>query len=135
MTDNGCGCKFNCLTFGAAAALIVGIITAFLRITSAAAASTSFLTAAFGIAILFLLLSFTAAALNGGFVCRCAASVKALLAGIAGTVATALILSARSFAEASVAGAVITGLLLFFFTLMLLSAVCFVKCAAECNNT
>ncbi len=133
----GCNCQNNCTALSVVSSLIVGIITAFLRITGVITVTPAFLWVVFGIAVTYLAITLVATAIAGrekttlGCICSV---LTALLVGILGTILFSVVLLAITFAATSIIGAIITGALLFFFSLTLTETACLVKCLASCNN-
>ena len=122
-------CKNNCTLFALIASLVIGIITAFLRITAVITVTSAFLWVLFGIAVAYLAVAILSAVRFRGSGIGCIANALTLfLAGILGTILTSVILLAIDFVATSIVGAVITGLLVAFFTLIVTSGVCLVKC-------
>ncbi len=137
MTNCGCGCRNNCTALAVIASIIIGVITTVLRITAVITVTPAFLWVLFGIAVVYLLISLIAAPLirsTGVRGCVCTI-LPLLLLGILGTVLTAVILLGITFAATSIAGAIITGLLLLFFSLIITSTACLVKCTVGCQGT
>lgn len=131
-----CDNRNDCLGLALVASLLVGVVTAFLTFAAVITVTPAFLWVVFGIAVGFLGLTLASAALVQGTVpCRGFCRVlSALLVGALGAVLAALVLLAITFAATSLIGAIITGILLFFFSLVLTSAACLVKCLVNCNN-
>lgn len=131
-----CNCKFNCVGLAVIASIIVGIVTAMLRITAVITVTPAFLWVLFGIAVVYLGVMLLSAALLRGIgirYCVCG-NLPAVLTGILGTILTSVILLAITFAATSVIGAIITGALLFFFSLILTATACLVSCVAGCSE-
>lgn len=124
-----CNCenRFSCLTLGFIASLVIGVVTAFLQITAVIAVTPAFLWVTLGIAVVYLAANLFAA--RGG----CCAAVSTVLAGILGTILFSVVLLGITFAATSVIGAIIVGLLLFFFSLTITATACLVKCKANCD--
>ncbi|MEE0968088.1 MAG: hypothetical protein U0M06_01775 [Clostridia bacterium] len=123
-------CRNNCTIFAVAASIIIGIITAFLRITGTITVTNAFLWVTFGIAVVYTavaLLTLLLIGRRGGVGCV-GEALTLFLTGILGTLLTSVVLLAVSFVATSVVGAIISGLLLAFFTLIFASAACLVKC-------
>lgn len=128
-------CRTGCTVFAVVASLIIGVITAFLRITAAITVTPAFLWVLLGIAVVYLAVILVVSAVFRRGCCESLCStVNALLAGILGTVLLSIVLLAVEFAATSVVGAVITGALLFFFFLAVTSATCLVRCLFECEE-
>ncbi len=128
-------CKLDCIVLAVVASLIVGIITAFLRITGAIALTPAFLWVLLGIAVVYLaVLLVSAAVFSEGCCDRLCSIITVLLAGILGTVLLSVVLLAIEFVATSVIGAILTGALLFFFSLTITSTACTVRCFFNCND-
>ena len=133
MTNN-CECQFSCTGKAVISGVIIGIITAVLRYTALITVTPAFLWVLFGIAIGFLgitLLTSASCCANGE---NCCGNLGTFLAGILGTILTSVILLGVTFAATSIIGAIISGILLFFFTLTLVSATCLIKCRYACRD-
>ncbi len=132
----GCNFRCNCTVVSVVAALLVGVVTAFLQITAVITLTPVFLWVAFGIAALYLLV-LAAASTQGGRTERCGCLcviLNTLLTGILFTILFALILLAVGIVATSVVSAILVGLLLFSFTLTLTSTACLVRCLSDCGN-
>lgn len=100
--------RCNCIGLSVIASLIIGIITAFLRITAVISVSQIFLAVLFGIAVIYLAILLAGALLGDRYI-ACAGSchsLTALLTGILGTILTSVVLFAISFVATSVIGAI-----------------------------
>ena len=133
MKTQNCDYGYNCLGYATAASLVIGIITAVLRYTAVITLTPAFLWVVFGVAVLFLVLAVLTPTRNRDKECVCE-SQSARLTGILGTILTSVILLGIEFVATSFAGAVISGLLLFFFSLLITSSVCLVKCKSDCDD-
>ena len=135
MSKCGCDCKCNCAGRAIVASIIIGIIAAILRVTAVITLTPIFLWVVFGIAVAFLGLTLLSAAqIRMSGIRRCVCSiVPTLLTGILGTILTSVILLAIEFVATSIIGAIITGALIAFFTLMITSAACLIKCVVGCS--
>lgn len=136
MNSLNCDCRCRCTTAAIISSAIIGIIAAFLQITGLIAISTGFLWVVFGIAVLYLgVLILSAALARGAEACDCLCpNLRVLLCGILGTILLALILLLIDIASATVIGAILVGLLLFFFALLLTSSACLVRCLSRCDS-
>lgn len=136
MTFIGCENKRDCTGFAIIASLIIGIIVAFLQITAVITVTPVFLLVVFGIAVVYLAVTLIAAsfAQRIGSCRNSCSTLSALLLGILGTILFSAILLAITFAATSVIGAIIVGVLLFFFSLMLTNTACFIKHLINCDN-
>ena len=124
----GCENKFSCTVLAVVASLMIGIITAFLRITGTIALTPAFLWVVLGVAVVYLAVTLVSSALtNRASACLCT-TLSALLAGILGSVLFSVILLAVEFAATSIVGAVFAGILLFFFSLTLTATAYLVTC-------
>ncbi len=131
-----CNNESSCVGGAVVASIIIGIITAFLSFTTVITATPVFLWVLFGIAILYLAITLVIAAFTRGQSnrsCLCTA-LPALLIGILGTILTSVILLGVTFAAVSVVGAIITGLLLTFFSLTVSLFACIAYCLADCSG-
>lgn len=136
MSIMNCDNRRDCTGIAFVVSLIIGIIAAFLQITAVITLTPVFSIVAFGIAIVYLAITLVAAALadrTSTCYSKCT-PLSSLLFGILGTILTAVILLAVGFAATSVIGAIVVGLLFFFFALMITSTACFAKCLTNCNN-
>lgn len=131
MSFLGCNFRCSCTAASAVVSLLVGVIAAFLQITAVITITPVFLWVALGVAVVYL----AVLAVAGIGVERCAclcAILSALLTGILLTALFALILLGVGIVATSVVSAVLVGLLLFSFTLMLAATACLVRCKADC---
>ncbi len=125
-----------CTTLAVVASIIIGIITAFLRFSAIITLTPAFLWTVFGIAVVYLgVTALVSANLStlGTRSCICQ-TLSTLVVGILGTILFALILLAVTFAATSVVGAIFSGVLLGFFSLIITSLACIVKCLSLCSN-
>ena len=130
-----CNCRNNCTSIAIVASIIIGIITAFLRITGVITVTPAFLWVVFGIAVVYLAVVLATTAIaeredTGKCVCP---TLSVLLIGILGTVLLSVVLLAIPFVTTSIVGAIVTGLLLLFFSLTIGATACLAKCLAKCN--
>ncbi len=132
MSIFGCDSRYNCSILGIIASIIIGIVGAFLRFSSTITVTPAFLWTLFGIAIVYLAI-LVATSLATGVPGACG-SVTSLLWGILGTVLFSVVLLGVPFTATSTVAAIITGLLLFFFTLLVTSAACTVRCFTRSGN-
>ena len=128
-------CRLNCTLVAVAASVIIGVITAFLRITAAITLTPAFLWVLLGIAVVYLAVLVVSAAVMHRGVCECLCSiVSSVLAGILGTILLSVVLLGIEFVATSVIGAIIAGALLFFFSLTVTSTACLVRCLFSCEG-
>ena len=130
-----CDNRPDCVGLAAAVSVILGIIAAFLRITAVISVTPAFLWVTLGVAIGFLavLLGFAGCCLRVT-ACNCGNALTAVLAGILGTAVLSVVLLAISFAATSIVGAILVGLLVLFFFLILFGAACLIRCLANTQN-
>ncbi len=129
------GCRPDCTVIAVVASLIIGIITAFLRITGAITLTPAFLWVLLGIAVVYLAVTLVSAALFRDGCCEnLCRIITTLLVGILGTILLSIVLLAIEFVATSVVGAILTGALLFFFFLTVNSMACNVRCFLNCNE-
>ena len=134
MSDFNCR-GFNCNLFAVVASIIIGVVAAFLTITATIEITAISLYVVFGIAVAYLALAFYTFIKNREIRSRCLCNgINILLAGILGSILTAIILLAIPFAATSVIGAIITGLLLFFFSLIFTITACIIRCVTNCER-
>lgn len=136
MHDCNCSCRCRCGLTALIASLLLGVIAAFLRITGVLNLTTLFLWAAFIIAVVYLaVLILSMAVMGKREACACLyTNLRALLAGALGTILFALVLLLIDVAAASVIGAILAGVLIFFFTLMFAGSACLIRCLADCRD-
>ena len=136
MLDCNCNCRCRCNLIALIASLLIGVIAAFLQITGVLAVSTTVLWTALIIAVAYLAVLILSMALMGrkeACACLCT-NLRALVAGALGAILFALVLLLIDVAAASVIGAILVGLLLFFFALLFASSACLIKCLADCRD-
>lgn len=136
MLDCNCNCRCRCNLTALIASLLIGVIAAFLQITGVLAVNTTVLWTALIIAVAYLAVLILSMALMGrkeACACLCT-NLRALVAGALGTILFALVLLLIDVAAASVIGAILVGLLLFFFALLFASSACLIKCLADCRD-
>ena len=134
--NNNCCFKCGCTLFAVIASAIIGIVTAFLTFSATITVTPAFLWTLFGIGIGYLALTLVT---NAYLSCRCGTvctkrTIVGLLVGILGTILTSVILLGITFAATSVIGAIISGLLLFFFSLTIGETACYALCLAQGDN-
>lgn len=138
MTTLNCSCDRNipCSVASYAAALIIGILTAFLRITGVLTIGIAFFWVALGIGVVYLPITLLVAAfLNRGNITHCTCrSLNRLLFAILGTILFSAILLGFTFVTTSIIGAIITGLFFLFLTLIFTLTACLARCIADCSE-
>lgn len=130
-----CNCRNNCTSIAIVASIIIGIITAFLRITGVITVTPAFLWVVFGIAVVYLAVVLATTAIKEKErtnECVCP-TLSVLLIGILGTILLSVVLLAITFVTTSIVGAIVTGLLLLFFALTIGATACLARCLAKCN--
>ena len=136
MERHDCNCRCRCSLTALIASLLLGVIAAFLRITGVLNLTTSFLWAAFIIAVVYLaalILPVAVAGKREACACLCT-NLRAIIAGALGTILLALVLLLIDVAAASVIGAILAGVLIFFFALLFAGTACLIKCLADCRD-
>ncbi len=136
MSCSNCGFKTDCPVLSLLASIVLGIIVAFLRFNAVITLTPAFLWVVFGIAVVYLLVVGVVTRFWGPIFevnCRCMA-IKIILFGALGTILTSLLLLGITFVATSVAGAIFSGLLLFFFVLLIFGTACLTLCQTSCGN-
>lgn len=136
MSVLNCDTRRDCTLIALVVSTIIGIVTAFLRITGVITIPPIFFWVIFGIAVGLLAITLVAVT-SARNIDNCACTEQALgtqLLSILATILLALILLAIEFVTTSVIGAILTGLALLFFSLTLGSTACLIKCLAKCNG-
>lgn len=133
MSITNCGCQTSCTGRAFVASVIVGVLAAFFRFSALITVTPAFLWVLFGIAVGFLGIALFASFFDHSEKSGCCQSLTQFLAGSLGTILTSVILLGITFAATSIIGAIITGLLLFFFSLLVTSATCLVTCRSNCD--
>lgn len=136
LSNRNCTNRCNCTTAAIIAAVIIGVIAAFLQITAVITVTPAFLWVVFGIAVVYLGILVVATALARRpeqSECLCS-TLSAILIGILGTILFAVVLLAVGIVATSVVSAILIGLLLFFFTLTLAGTACYVRQLADCGE-
>ena len=136
MSIINCTCRCARVAGALIISAILGVIAAFLQITAAIAITPTLLGAAFIVAVVFLLTLILATSISsGGEGCDCLCTILgALLWGILGTILFAIVLLLVDIAATSIIGAILVGLLVFFFALMLTSAAAYTRCVKKCED-
>ncbi len=140
MSKLNCNCSCNrgaqCSLLAIGASAIVGIIATLLTITAVITVTPAFLWVLLGIAVVYLAVDLiVAASFKCRRICGCIdAPLSLVLAGILGTILLSIVLLAITFPATSVLGAIIVGVLLFFFSLLITSTVCFIRCLARIED-
>lgn len=131
-----CESKCRCTLWAVIASVIIGVVAAFLQITGIITVGDTFLWVVLGIAVVYLAVVLIAAALARNYDgCRCKCNVlTALLAGILGSVLLSVILLAVGITATSVVSAILVGLLLLSFSLLIASTACYIRCLSDCGD-
>ncbi len=135
---NSCNrCRNNCTTVAVVVSVILGVITAFLRITAVITLTPAFLWVVLGVAVVYLFGTLVSSILvkgQGGIggCCDCT-TLFVLLLSIIGAVILSVVLLAITFAATSVVGAILTGLLVLFFFQIITVTACYVLCLNRCE--
>lgn len=134
--STSCRCfRPGCTFVAVVVSLVLGIITAFLRITGTITLTPAFLWVLLGVAVVYLALTLFTATLSRNECCEgLCSNVTTLLAGILGTILLSIVFLAIEFVATSVIGAILTGALLFFFFLTVTSAACLARCLFNCES-
>ncbi len=134
MNECTCNNRVDCRFLAVAGSIIIGIVAGVLTFTGVISIGIPFLWVALGVGLLYLgTILLTAINSASRIVRECICSVLGILTvGILGTLLTAVILLGVAFAATSVLGAIISGALLTFLSLLVSSAVCLIKCIASC---
>ncbi len=128
MANFACGCRNTCTSIAVVVSLIIGVVAAFLRIMAVITVTPAFLWVTFGVAVAYLAILLVNAFLTEATAASCTAkTVNSLLSGIVGTVLFSVVLLAIPFVATSIVGAILTGVLLFFFSLIITATACLVK--------
>ena len=131
-----CNCKCSCSIISAIAALILGVVAAFLQITGTITVTTTFLWVLAGVAVGYLGLLLLASAIQqqcSHCSCLCA-SLETLLIGALGSILFAAILLAVGIVATSVISAILVGLLIASFVLLVTGTVCVIRNLFACGN-
>lgn len=133
MNTKNCGCLTSCTGRVIVASVIIGVLAAFFRFAALITVTPAFLWVLFGIAVGFLGIILLTSSFRDSENNSCCQSLTQFSTGILGTILTTVILLGIPFAATSIIGAIITGLLLFFFSLLITSATCLVTCRLNCD--
>lgn len=131
-----CNCKCPCSLFSAVTGVILGVIAAFLQITGTITVTTVFLWVVAGVALGYLAILVLASAVQqqcSSCGCLCAA-LNTLLTGALGSILFAAILLAVGIVATSVLSAILVGLLVASFVLLITGTVCVIRNLFDCGN-
>ena len=131
-----CNCKCSCSIFSAIASLIIGVIAAFLQITGTITVTTTFLWVVAGVSVAYLGILLLASSIQQQCQrcsCTCTA-LNTLLIGTLGSIFFAIMLLAIGIVATSIVSAILVGLLVLFFSLMVSSTTCLIQNLFDCRN-
>lgn len=134
MNEVNCICRRTCPLVSVIASIIIGIITTILVVTATITVTPAFYWVALGIAVAFLALLLVTTQRRDSLRCCLCPVIRIKLVGILGTALTSLILLGVGFAATSILGAIITGVLLVFLSLIITASACIIKCLANCDR-
>ncbi len=137
MFNYSCECRSGRVSGVTTLSVILGIVATFLRLTATVTVGTTFLWAVFAAAIAYLggTLLVSAVSARCATLSRCACPLlTALLVGSLGSVLLAVILLTVTFTATGIVGALLFGLLVLFFALMLLSTAALARHIARCEE-
>ena len=129
-------CRRDCTLLAVIAALILGVVAAFLQITAAITVTPAFLWVALGIAVGYLGVLPVTTVLTHSTGCKpCICNtLRTVLTGILGVILFAVVLLAVGIVATSVVSAILVGLLVAFLTLTFAGSACLVLCLADCET-
>ena len=125
--------RYNCLDFAVLASIVIGVIAGILRYMAIITLTPAFLWVIFGIATVTLGLLVAIVTLRRLDLCSIPTIFTAII-GILGTILFSIILLGITFAATSVIGAIISGLAVGFFALIITALSCFIKRSITCND-
>ena len=127
MSNSKCSGCFDCSIFALVVSIIIGVISAILVGTGTIVVESYFLYGAVITALVYLAALVLAGSIGTGL-CNCgSSSVTYVLVGILGTILLAGILLAAVI-PVGLFGSLLSGVLVFFISLMLSSVACLVSC-------
>lgn len=127
MGRQNCNNRNECLIIAIAASVVIGIVAGVLAVTGIIAVTPAFLWVLFGIAVVYLLVAFVVSSLRRFDTPYSSRSLAAaFIAGILGTILFSIVLLGITFPATSALGAIIVGLLLAAFALVITTTACFV---------
>ena len=135
MSKLSCYCGNDCTVLSVIASIVIGIVATVLNVTATIALGVPFLWAALGIALFFFAVTLVGSAISQDENRRCfCPALTTLITGVLGTTLAAVILLLVDLAAAGVVASLIVGGLAGFFTLVLTSVACLIKCLSGCNQ-
>ena len=127
MNRRNCCSSNECLIIAIASSIVIGIVAGILTITGIITLTPAFLWVVFGIAVSYLAIAFVVSTLRRfDSLCDPRNTVATLIAGILGTILFSVILLGVTFAATSALGAILAGLLLASFALVITTTACLV---------
>ncbi len=134
MTRINCGCNGDCTGLAIVASVVIAIITGILSGLGLITLTPAFLWVLLGISVVYLaFLPINVTLIRNSVGCACVSSViSALIYGELGTILLSIILLAEIFVVTSPITAILAAGLLGFFSLLITSTACLVRCAAVC---
>ena len=128
--------KCTCTIASLIVSLILGIVASFLQITAVITVTPVFLWVLFGVAVLMLgILTLSSALQSRSRTCASQCTIlDVVLLGILGTIFFAGILLAVGIVATSIISALLVGLLVFSFSLVLTSLTCYIRCSVNCSE-
>ena len=133
MLNSNCNRRIDCSALVIFASVIIGIVAGIFRAIALITITPAFLWVLFGITVVYLGILLLTSSLCCAERKPCCDRLILVLIGILGTILTSVILLGITFAATSIIGAIITGLLLFFFSLAIGGTACLIKCKYNCD--
>ena len=135
MSMMNCNCRCSCTLAAIFVSIVIGVITAFLQITAVITVIPAFLWTVFGIAVGYLAILLIASGrchCEGLRECECEALNTAII-GALGTVLFSLILLAVGIVATSVVSAILVGITVGAFALLLTATACLIRKLYRCD--
>ena len=134
LIDCGGKRRCTCTLYSILSSVILGIVAVILRLCGLVAFQPAFLWVLLVVSLVYLAVLIAAPAYGNHLrECKCTI-LNTLLAGILGTVVFSGLLLGLGCIKWTVLSAVLGGLLIAFFSLMVTNTACFVKCLAFCEK-
>ena len=135
MSRQNCCSSNECLIIAIASSIVIGIVAGILTITGIITLTPAFLWVVFGIAVVYLAIAFVVSTLRRfDSIYNARSTVATLIAGILGTTLFSVILLGVTFAATSALGAILAGLLLAAFLLIITATACLVLNSYGCDE-
>lgn len=129
-----CNCTCNCTGIAIFAGIIAGIIAGILYYATVITSTAAIAYAAFGVAVLGIIIAFLCASARIAGVQRCICNnLPLLLIGVAGAFISAIIISSVTLNAGTVISAVLIGITVLFTILTLSAIICAIICISGCN--